>query len=329
MDIVITLLLLIAGIVYLLTITWKYAVIAISSCCSVYGIYRLFLYIYFSSKKFTVLKESIKKNVQDCNELNSHIEDLKHSYKFYKKRLDVGISSFTDNSLWNYQRTELSKFKEGDNIHHCSRQVCANARTQPFKYVCKYFDIDCNEETLAFYEDLINKFSAVEQGKASYIAERDALINSIRDKVPTIILWLSKKRLYQNLGIKPFDLKDKYYPSYQFLYISSGGNSSLECTVDFDTPTLEKFAQHIVSVIERKNSIAFQRQLMTRELREQIKSRDEFKCAHCGVSVSEEPHLLLEVDHIIPVSKGGKTVPENLQTLCWRCNRSKGDKLMH
>ena len=67
---------------------------------------------------------------------------------------------------------------------------------------------------------------------------------------------------------------------------------------------------------------------MTNNLREQIKRRDGYKCVCCGASLEDEPHLLLEIDRIIPVSKGGKTLPENLQTLCWRCNRSKSDKLI-
>ncbi|HJB68761.1 MAG TPA: HNH endonuclease [Candidatus Fournierella excrementigallinarum] len=37
---------------------------------------------------------------------------------------------------------------------------------------------------------------------------------------------------------------------------------------------------------------------------------------------------MLEIDHIIPVSKGGRTEEDNLQTLCWKCNRSKGDKII-
>lgn len=34
----------------------------------------------------------------------------------------------------------------------------------------------------------------------------------------------------------------------------------------------------------------------------------------------------LHVDHIIPIAKGGKTVKENLRTLCEECNWGKRDK---
>ncbi len=34
----------------------------------------------------------------------------------------------------------------------------------------------------------------------------------------------------------------------------------------------------------------------------------------------------MEGDHIVPWSRGGKTVPENLQMLCRRCNATKSDK---
>jgi len=298
-------------------------------CAIVYGCYQIFLSIYFSSQKFVKLKASIKNNIQDCNDLNLHIEELKHSYnKYYNQKLDTNISSFADKSSWNYQRVELNKYKEANNIYNCSRQVCANARIQPFKYICKYFNIVCNEDSLTFYEDLVNKFSAVEQGKESYIAEREALIKSIHTEVPCLIMYFSTERLYRELGIQPFKSQDKYYPSYHFLYVSSGGNSSLECIVNFEVPILEKFVFYIASIIEKKKSIVYQRQLMTTNLREMIKSRDGYKCVRCGASLEDEPHLLLEIDHIIPVSKGGKTTPENLQTLCWRCNRNKGDKLI-
>lgn len=47
------------------------------------------------------------------------------------------------------------------------------------------------------------------------------------------------------------------------------------------------------------------------------------RCALCGATKDERP---LDIDHIIPRSKGGKTVYENLQVLCSKCNRTKGNK---
>ena len=66
---------------------------------------------------------------------------------------------------------------------------------------------------------------------------------------------------------------------------------------------------------------------MTSTLREKIKTRDDFTCRKCSLSIKDERNLLLEIDHIIPISKGGITSEHNLQTLCWRCNRSKGSKI--
>lgn len=58
-------------------------------------------------------------------------------------------------------------------------------------------------------------------------------------------------------------------------------------------------------------------------LRYQVLKEAAGRCALCGVTKDEYP---LEVDHIIPRSKGGKTVYENLQVLCTRCNRAKSNK---
>jgi 5-methylcytosine-specific restriction endonuclease McrA len=50
---------------------------------------------------------------------------------------------------------------------------------------------------------------------------------------------------------------------------------------------------------------------MTSRLRNSIKARDNHICRYCSVSLAAEPHLLLEVDHIIPVSKGGMSTPKH------------------
>lgn len=67
-----------------------------------------------------------------------------------------------------------------------------------------------------------------------------------------------------------------------------------------------------------------QRKLMTQELRRQIMERDDYTCQICGKYMPDE--VGLHIDHIIPVSKGGKSVPSNLRVLCSKCNGSKGSK---
>lgn len=98
--------------------------------------------------------------------------------------------------------------------------------------------------------------------------------------------------------------------------------------IDMSTPTLDALSETLVQKIRWAKSAAGQRALMTARLRGWVKDRDRHTCQNpaCGVSVAVEPHLLLEVDHIVPVSKGALSEPENLQTLCWRCNRTKGAK---
>ena len=76
---------------------------------------------------------------------------------------------------------------------------------------------------------------------------------------------------------------------------------------------------------EHQQMIAEQRRLMTASLRYKILCRDGFRCVICGASASDG--VKLHVDHIIPVSKGGKTEASNLRTLCERCNLGKGDKI--
>ena len=101
----------------------------------------------------------------------------------------------------------------------------------------------------------------------------------------------------------------------------------MNCDVIFDLDNLERFITYLSEMIQFRKSIAGQRALMTTQLREKIKKRDNYTCQKCGVSLEDEPHLLLEIDHIIPLSKNGITSEENLQTLCWKCNRTKGSKV--
>lgn len=66
-----------------------------------------------------------------------------------------------------------------------------------------------------------------------------------------------------------------------------------------------------------------ERAKVSNELRQEIFERDGYTCVNCGSTEKES----LEIDHIQPISKGGKTEPSNLQTLCRNCNIRKGNNI--
>lgn len=53
----------------------------------------------------------------------------------------------------------------------------------------------------------------------------------------------------------------------------------------------------------------------------EVFKRDGFTCQYCG---GHPPDKTLEVDHIVPVCKGGTDDIHNLITSCFDCNRGKG-----
>ena len=59
-----------------------------------------------------------------------------------------------------------------------------------------------------------------------------------------------------------------------------------------------------------------------------VLQRDDFKCCACGASPAKDPSVTLHVDHIVPWSKGGETIIDNLQTLCSKCNLGKSNMMM-
>lgn len=64
------------------------------------------------------------------------------------------------------------------------------------------------------------------------------------------------------------------------------------------------------------------RKTIGKKIRFEIFKRDSFKCQYCGASA---PDVILEIDHVIPVSKGGDDDITNLITSCRDCNRGKSD----
>ena len=64
-------------------------------------------------------------------------------------------------------------------------------------------------------------------------------------------------------------------------------------------------------------------------LRREIWDRDKGHCVLCGSEVRgkldkyDRSDCIGEIDHIVPLSRGGRTEADNLRLLCKRCNRTK------
>jgi DNA-binding transcriptional MerR regulator len=67
------------------------------------------------------------------------------------------------------------------------------------------------------------------------------------------------------------------------------------------------------------------RKAIPKSVRFEIFKRDSFKCQYCGASA---PEVMLHIDHIEPLSKGGNNDITNLITSCAACNAGKSDKCL-
>ena len=76
---------------------------------------------------------------------------------------------------------------------------------------------------------------------------------------------------------------------------------------------------------DTKTMLKVERAKLSAGLRYDILQRDKFRCQLCGRGA--DSGVVLEVDHIVPIARGGKTVKGNLRTLCRDCNRGKSAKL--
>ena len=57
--------------------------------------------------------------------------------------------------------------------------------------------------------------------------------------------------------------------------------------------------------------------------RQNLFERDKFRCQYCGTRFSPKE---LNMDHVVPRDRGGKTTWENIVTSCLRCNSRKGNR---
>ena len=128
--------------------------------------------------------------------------------------------------------------------------------------------------------------------------------------------------IYFELDRKQTRYKQKNYVkhSYQTMVAIDGFGYSYEYLYNRYKALEEINFECTLNQYHSKN----QRKLMTKALRNKIMKRDNYTCQKCGKYMPDE--IGLHIDHIIPISKGGKTVESNLQVLCSKCNGHKSNR---
>ena len=265
------------------------SIVTVGGACAILYILKV---RYFASDEFLAHKNAIASFVAEHNAIAGYVAEIRSRGTFDLGASATGgqahLASFQNTSHWNYRRDRNVANYQAPNVHNCSLQVVRNASADPIKYVI------------------------------STLQEREASI-TVAVNPPAFILKFFAKDFMKQVGVELSPITVPY-PVYIFEYVSAGGNSSQRTTFTLNSPTIDALVETLSLKIRWKKSAAGQRALMTTRLRNLIKERDNHTCRYCKISLAAEPHLLLEVDHIIPVSRGGMSTEDNLQTLCWRCN---------
>lgn len=85
----------------------------------------------------------------------------------------------------------------------------------------------------------------------------------------------------------------------------------------FDRDPAKWRARAVVNMQNRKAREAANGGSVTSDQIEELRHKQNGRCAECG------KHRKLEIDHIVPVSRGGSGDINNIQLLCGTCNKKK------
>ncbi|MCL1595850.1 HNH endonuclease [Parasutterella secunda] len=281
---------------------------------------------YYESPDFERIKNTCQSMINSQKEFNDYIKQKVESIsKLFGKRTLREETVFEDKNQYvrAYKKT-VAPFTA-----QVSAQVFSSAENNPMGYLVKTF----YPNKAAYPQQIQDLYKLVEELET--LRDAKEIIENYKTEykqyignVPDYVMDNDSDGFYSRLGFAQVD-ESTLTVEYVFTYTSSGGKAQRSFSVPMTLETIEELINTLKSKLTKEAFIKEQRLLMTPKLRETVKERDLYTCCMCGNSITKEPNLLLEIDHIIPVSKGGETIPSNLQTLCWKCNRSKSNKILH
>lgn len=280
---------------------------------------------YYASPDFQKIKETCEVLMSSQREFNEYINEKVHSIsELFGTRVvrNETVNEDEYNYIRPYKKT-ITPFTA-----EVSATVFASAENNPLDYIVKNFypNKSAYPDQIQKLYHLVEELQTLREAK-QIIENYKADYQQYLGNVPAYVLENDEAGFYSRLGFANID-ESVLTVEYKFAYTSGGGMAQRSFTVPMTEETIGELIKTLESKLTASAFAKEQRTMMTKKLREAIKTRDDFTCCNCGNSTHKEPNLLLEIDHIIPVSKGGRTEEANLQTLCWKCNRTKSNKIL-
>lgn len=279
---------------------------------------------YYTSNKFIELKRTYNTLLGSQIEFNNYIDEkIKSISKLFGTNIVRNETQYDDNYIHLYKKS-IDPFTA-----EVSATVFASAENKPLDYIIKYFYSNCSNkdkcvEYIQNLKKLIEELETLEDAKKIIDTCKKEFEKYLID-VPKYVLNLDENGFYNRLGFAVIN-ENSITIEYKFSYTSNSGRSQKSFTVPMTENNIISLINKLQHNLTYSNFAKEQRALMTSKLRNYILKRDNYTCQICKNSIYKEPNLLMEIDHIKPISKGGYTIENNLQTLCWKCNRHKSSK---
>lgn len=249
--------------------------------------------------------------------ISNHIKNKRSKFVIENSRLLYEIDKLNKN--FNFYMLQNGKY-----CHKCSGkqeydkkkfdEIATNFINHNLYQVKEQIDFEKkNQQQKILYEAALKNTIEENRIKQSLFYEQYSFFYEFEEKMIEKMIE-EKKR----------EIQTDFHIDIAISYVSPHGRNFYRDTKVYRANEILKLIEKEKEREKVKESVKYERSMMTDSLRYDILKRDNFRCQICGAT--QEDGVKLHVDHIKPVSKGGKTVKENLRTLCDRCNMGKSAK---
>lgn len=231
----------------------------------------------------------------------------------------------------------LKQLYEINNRYHFLK-VPLTEITYNYDHNVNFNNVSCSDYLIGYMNenmsDFVNALDDARSNREFYVLYKEEVLKIDRKKGFDFEPKLLRQKRIKKLESKIFDnnlLTPIIYFDVRVVlrHINMGGTF---CGQKYDYIKEEEIIRYLNGLKNRSGYYynddfiwgaltRYERGKVSLKLRFSIYERDNYCCKKCGKHGYKSE---LEIDHIVPISRGGKTTYDNLQTLCHDCNYSKG-----